>query len=212
LLGGAYWEPVEENPMLGLRGASRYYHPSYAPAFILECHALNYVRNVMGLTNVNVMVPFVRTVEEGAKVKEILRSQGLISGREGLQIFMMCELPSNVILLDSFAHVFDGFSIGSNDLTQTVLAVDRDSGLLTTLFREDNPAVMYMIKEAIIKAHNSGKKIGICGQGPSDNRAFAQYVIENGIDSISLNADTVVSFIQNSHLVQKITYVSQANL
>lgn len=203
LLGGSYWEPLEENPMLGLRGASRYYHASYAPAFVLECKAINYVRDVMGLINVNVMVPFVRTVEEGTKVKEILNAQGLTSGKDGLQIFMMCELPSNVILLELFAHVFDGFSIGSNDLTQTVLAVDRDSGLLTTLFREDNPAVMYMIKEAITKAHTAGKKIGICGQGPSDNRVFAQYLIDHGIDSISLNADSVMSFIQSNQVIQK---------
>lgn len=212
LLGGSYWEPHEENPMLGLRGASRYYHPSYAPAFILECQALQYVRNVMGLSNVNVMIPFVRTVEEGVIVKDILSEQGLVSGKDGLKIFMMCELPSNVILLEFFARVFDGFSIGSNDLTQTVLAVDRDSGILTDLFREDDPAVMYMIKEAITKAHNAGKKIGICGQGPSDNKAFAQFLIANGIDSISLNVDSVIPFIQNNQVVPINSYMHEDNI
>ena len=209
LVGGHYWEPAEENPMLGLRGASRYYHPSYASAFILECQALQYVRNIMGLTNVNVMVPFVRTVEEAVIVKNILSDQGLVSGQNGLKVFMMCELPSNVILLESFARIFDGFSIGSNDLTQTILAVDRDSGILTNLFREDNPAVMYMIKEAITKAHNAGKKIGICGQGPSDNRLFAEFLIAHNIDSISLNVDSVIPFIQNNQVLVAESYMHE---
>lgn len=206
LVGGSYWEPHEENPMLGLRGASRYYHPLYQPAFLLECQAIEYVRTVMGFTNVNVMVPFVRTVHEGMHVKEILTSQGLVSGKDGLQIFMMCELPSNVILLEQFAQVFDGFSIGSNDLTQTVLAVDRDSGPLTRLFKEDDPAVLYMVRRSIIKAHAAGKKIGICGQGPSDNKAFAEFLITCGIDSISLNVDSVIPFIQTNQWIRNVTH------
>lgn len=196
LIGGSDWEPYEENPMLGLRGAARYYHPLYHEAFLLECKALEYVRNVMGFTNVNVMVPFVRTLQEGQKVKDILASQGLVSQKNGLQIFMMCELPSNVVLLEQFSHIFDGFSIGSNDLTQTVLAVDRDSGMLANLFKEDDAAVVYMIKQAIEKAHMANKKIGICGQAPSDNPAFAQMLLECKIDSISLNVDSVFSFLQ----------------
>lgn len=206
LLGGSYCELHEENPMLGLRGASRYYNASYAPAFVYECKAIEYVRNVMGFDNVNVMVPFVRTVEEAKKVKSLLQTYGLISQENGLQIFMMCELPSNVILFEQFAQIFDGFSIGSNDLTQTVLAVDRDSGELASLFQEENEAVLWMIQEAIVKAKRCGKKIGICGQGPSDNPVFAEFLVRCGINSISLNVDSIISFIENSHLLHERVY------
>ncbi len=195
LLGGTYFEPVEENPMMGLRGASRYYDPLYAPAFELECEAVRYARETMGLTNINVMVPFVRTAKEAAKVIEIVASHGLVSKKGGLQIFMMCEIPSNVILLEDFAKHFDGFSIGSNDLTQTTLSVDRDSGLLAPLFNEQDPAVMWMLKEAITRAKRAKKPIGICGQAPSDHPEIAQFLIQEGITSLSLNPDSVIPFL-----------------
>ena len=195
LLGGSYFEPLEENPMMGWRGASRYYHELYAPAFELECQAIRYVRDVMGLHNVNVMVPFVRTVEEARKVTELLKTQGLVSQRGGLEIYMMCEIPSNVLLIDQFAQYFDGFSIGSNDLTQTTLSVDRDSGLLASVFDERNEAVMKMMSLAIHGAHFSGKPIGICGQAPSDYPEVAQFLMDEGINSISLNPDSVISFL-----------------
>ncbi len=195
LLGGSYFEPLEENPMMGLRGASRYYHELYAPAFELECQAIRYVREVMGLHNVNVMIPFVRTVEEARKVTELLKIQGLVSQRGGLEIYMMCEIPSNVLLIDQFAHYFDGFSIGSNDLTQTTLSVDRDSGLLASVFDERNEAVMKMMSLAIHGAHFSGKPIGICGQAPSDYPEVAQFLMDEGINSISLNPDSVIPFL-----------------
>jgi pyruvate,water dikinase len=195
LLGGSYFEPLEENPMMGLRGASRYYHELYAPAFELECQAIRYVREVMGLHNVNVMVPFVRTVEEAAKVTELLKQQGLVSQRNGLEIYMMCEIPSNVLLIDQFAQYFDGFSIGSNDLTQTTLSVDRDSGLLASVFDERNEAVMKMMSLAIHGAHFAGRPIGICGQAPSDYPEVAQFLMDEGINSISLNPDSVIPFL-----------------
>ncbi len=195
LLGGSYFEPIEENPMMGWRGASRYYHELYAPAFELECQAIRYVRDVMGLHNVNVMVPFVRTVEEARKVTELLKKQGLISQRSGLEIYMMCEIPSNVLLIDQFAQYFDGFSIGSNDLTQTTLSVDRDSGLLASVFDERNEAVMKMMSLAIHGSHFAGKPIGICGQAPSDYPEVAQFLMDEGINSISLNPDSVIPFL-----------------
>ena len=195
LLGGSYFEPLEENPMMGWRGASRYYHELYAPAFELECQAIRYVRDVMGLHNVNVMVPFVRTVEEARKVTELLKKQGLVSQRGGLEMYMMCEIPSNVLLIDQFAQYFDGFSIGSNDLTQTTLSVDRDSGLLASVFDERNEAVMKMMSLAIHGAHFSGKPIGICGQAPSDYPEVAQFLMDEGINSISLNPDSVIPFL-----------------
>lgn len=195
LLGGSYFEPLEENPMMGLRGASRYYHESYAAAFELECQAIRYARDVMGLHNINVMIPFVRTVEEARQVTELLKKQGLVSQRGGLEIFMMCEIPSNVLLIEHFAQYFDGFSIGSNDLTQTTLSVDRDSGLLASVFDERNEAVMKMMSLAIHGSHFAGKPIGICGQAPSDYPEIARFLMDEGINSISLNPDSVIPFL-----------------
>ncbi len=202
LLGGSYFEPIEENPMMGLRGASRYYHELYAPAFDLECKALLYVRDVMGLHNVNVMIPFVRTVSEASKVVALLKKNGLVSKRNGLELFMMCELPSNVLLIEQFAQYFDGFSIGSNDLTQTTLSVDRDSGLLASLFDERDEAVTKMLSLAIHGSHFAGKPIGICGQAPSDYPEIARFLMEEGIDSISLNPDSVLPFL-SAYAVEK---------
>lgn len=195
LIGGKVFEPIEENPMIGLRGASRYTHSSYAPAFELECKALRYVREVMGFDNVNVMIPFVRTVTEGKATLSILKKQGLISGKNGLKIYMMCELPSNVILIEQFAKLFDAFSIGSNDLTQTTLSVDRDSELLSSVFDERDEAVKYMLKAAIAGSHKANRVIGICGQAPSDHPEIAQFLIQQKIDSLSLNADSVLPFL-----------------
>jgi pyruvate,water dikinase len=193
LLGGRQFEPVEENPMLGFRGASRYYDDRYRDGFALECRALACVRDGMGLTNVKVMVPFCRTVEEGRRVRDELARHGLRQGDRGLELYVMCELPSNVLEAAAFAEVFDGFSIGSNDLTQLVLGVDRDSEIVARLFDERDPAVHAMISEAIRAAHAAGRKIGICGQAPSDYPEFARFLVEEGIDSISLNPDSVVA-------------------
>lgn len=190
LLGGAAFEPEEENPMLGFRGASRYYHPRYREGFALECRALQRVRETLGFANVIVMVPFCRTPEEADKVLAEMAAHGLARGAAGLKIYMMCEIPSNVIRAEEFARRFDGFSIGSNDLTQLVLGVDRDSGLLAELFDERDPAVTRMIAEAIEKAHAAGIPIGICGQGPSNHADFAAFLVRAGIDSISLNPDS----------------------
>ncbi|MDJ0543943.1 MAG: pyruvate, water dikinase, partial [Microcystis sp. M53601_WE4] len=192
LLGGKPFEPKEENPMIGWRGASRYTDPNYREAFALECRALKMVREEMGLTNVIPMIPFCRTPEEGMRVLEEMAKNGLERGVNGLQVYVMCELPSNVILADQFAQVFDGFSIGSNDLTQLTLGLDRDSALVAHLFDERNEGVKRMVKMAIetAKAHN--RKIGICGQAPSDYPEFAQFLVELGIDSISLNPDSVL--------------------
>ncbi|GIX49435.1 MAG: phosphoenolpyruvate synthase [Candidatus Tectimicrobiota bacterium] len=192
LLGGRRYEPEEENPMLGFRGASRYYDPRYREGFALECRAMRKVRQEMGLTNVKLMIPFCRTVEEARRVQEEMARHGLRRGEEGLELYVMCEIPSNVILADAFAEVFDGFSIGSNDLTQLVLGVDRDSGLVAHLFDERNPAVKRMIASVIGTAKAKGRKIGICGQAPSDYPDFAQFLVEQGIDSISLNPDAVL--------------------
>ncbi|HET6424720.1 MAG TPA: putative PEP-binding protein, partial [Planctomycetaceae bacterium] len=195
LAGGQPYEPHEENPMLGFRGASRYYDPRYRDAFALECRALLKVRREMGLTNLKVMVPFCRTVEEGRRVVAEMAKHGLIRGEDGLEIYVMCEIPSNVILADQFAEVFDGFSIGSNDLTQLLLGVDRDSEIVAHLFDERNPAVKSMIASVIQAARAKGRKIGICGQAPSDYPEFAQFLVEQGIDSISLNPDSLVRTI-----------------
>jgi len=192
LLGGKEFEPTEENPMLGFRGASRYYHPCYAEGFALECAALARARKQMGLTNVVVMIPFCRTVEEGKKVIEAMRINGLIQGENGLQVYAMCELPSNVVLAREFLEVFDGYSIGSNDLTQLTLGLDRDSGTVARLFDENNPAVRHLIADAITAAHRAGKPIGICGQAPSDFPEFAEWLTGQEIDSISLNPDTAI--------------------
>ncbi len=192
LIGGRRYEPAEENPMLGFRGASRYYSPRYKAGFALECQAMKKVREEMGLTNVKLMIPFCRTVEEGRLVLAEMEQHGLKRGEQGLEIYVMCELPSNVVLADAFAEVFDGFSIGSNDLTQLVLGVDRDSEIVAHLFDERNPAVKAMIASVIRVAKAKGKKIGICGQAPSDYPDFAEFLVEQGIDSISLNPDAVI--------------------
>lgn len=192
LIGGDAFEPQEENPMLGFRGASRYYDARYRDGFALECRALRKVREEMGFANVIVMVPFCRTPAEADRVLAVMAESGLRRGENGLQIYMMCEIPSNVILAEEFATRFDGFSIGSNDLTQLLLGVDRDSELLSAMFDERDPAVMHAIAEAIRKAHASGIKIGICGQAPSNYPDFAEFLVHEGIDSISLNPDSFV--------------------
>ncbi len=192
LIGGKAYEPQEENPMLGFRGASRYYHPRYRDAFALECRAMKKVRDEMGLTNLKLMIPFCRTVDEGRKVIAEMEKQGLRRGESGLEVYVMCEIPSNVILAEEFSDVFDGFSIGSNDLTQLILGVDRDSETVAPIFDERNPAVMKMIASVIERAKAKGRKVGICGQAPSDYPEFAQFLVEQGIDSISLNPDVAV--------------------
>ena len=200
LIGGSRYEPEEENPMLGFRGASRYVSPTFADCFEMECLAMRRVREDMGLTNVQLMIPFVRTVKEGARVIELMASHGLKQGEGGaadgtgaLKIVMMCELPSNALLADEFLKHFDGFSIGSNDMTQLTLGLDRDSGLVAEGFDERDPAVKVLLARAIESARKAGKYVGICGQGPSDHPDLAEWLVEQGISSISLNPDTVVS-------------------
>ncbi len=192
LIGGSRYEPDEENPMLGFRGAARYIADSFRAPFAMECAALKRVRNEMGLTNVEIMVPFVRTLTEARRVTELLAEQGLKRGENGLRLIMMCEVPSNAVLADDFLNYFDGFSIGSNDLTQLTLGLDRDSGLVAEGFDERDPAVKVLLAQAIKACRARGKYIGICGQGPSDHVDFAQWLVEQGIESISLNPDTVV--------------------
>ncbi|WP_088328620.1 phosphoenolpyruvate synthase [Lacimicrobium sp. SS2-24] len=192
LVGGYQYEPHEENPMLGFRGASRYISEDFRDCFALECEAIKRVRNQMDLTNVEIMIPFVRTLEEGRKVIELLEEQGLRQGENGLRVIMMCELPSNALLADQFLDIFDGFSIGSNDLTQLTLGLDRDSGVIAHLFDERNEAVKILLAMAIKAAKARGKYVGICGQGPSDHEDLAAWLVEQGIDSVSLNPDTVI--------------------
>jgi len=192
LLGGKLYEPFEENPMLGWRGASRYYDEKFREAFKLECLALKHVREKKGLMNVKVMVPFCRTPDEGRKVIKTMAEYGLEQGKSGLEVYVMAEIPSNVILADEFADIFDGFSIGSNDLTQLTLGLDRDSELVSHLYNERNPAVKHMIANVIKSVKKKGRKIGICGQAPSDFPEFAEFLVECGIDSISLNPDSVI--------------------
>ncbi|MGY0146269.1 phosphoenolpyruvate synthase [Edwardsiella tarda] len=192
LIGGERYEPHEENPMLGFRGAGRYVAESFAPCFALECAAIKRVRNEMGLTNVEVMIPFVRTVEQAQAVVAQLAHEGLRRGENGLKVIMMCEIPSNALLADDFLAHFDGFSIGSNDMTQLTLGLDRDSGVVSELFDERNAAVKALLAMAIRSAKAQGKYVGICGQGPSDHQDFARWLMEQGIDSLSLNPDTVV--------------------
>jgi pyruvate,water dikinase len=193
LVGGERYEPVEENPMLGFRGAARYVAADFRDCFELECAALRKVRNELGLTNVELMVPFVRTLDEARSVVKLLADNGLRRGEGGLRLIMMCELPSNALLADEFLRYFDGFSIGSNDLTQLTLGLDRDSGLVAGSFDERDGAVKALLEMAIRACRKQGKYVGICGQGPSDHPDFARWLMEQGIGSLSLNPDTVVS-------------------
>jgi pyruvate,water dikinase len=194
LVGGSRYEPEEENPMLGFRGASRYISQDFAECFKMECEALKHVRDTMGLTNIEIMVPFVRTVNQAKRVIQLLAGHGLVRGQNGLKIVMMCEVPSNAILAEQFLEHFDGFSIGSNDMTQLTLGLDRDSGmeLLAADFDERDDAVKFMLTRAIQACLKAGKYVGICGQGPSDHLDFAQWLMDEGILSMSLNPDTVV--------------------
>lgn len=192
LIGGKLYEPQEQNPMIGWRGASRYTDPAFSRAFALECEAVKKVRNHMGLTNLKVMIPFCRTPDEGRKVLEEMAKNGLHKGEGGLEIWVMAEIPSNILLVDEFAEIFDGFSIGSNDLTQLTLGLDRDSKLIAHIGNENNGAIHELIHQLIQKAHAKGKKVGICGQGPSDFPELAEFLVREGIDSISLNPDTVL--------------------
>lgn len=196
LIGGTAYEPIESNPMIGYRGANRYYTPLFLPAFRLECQAIKKVRDEMGLKNLKVMIPFCRTIEEGKKVQEIMAENGLKRGVNGLEIYVMAEIPANIILADKFCHIFDGFSIGSNDLTQLTLGIDRDSGSslnVAGVSNEKNEAVKILIRQLIKTAKKYRRKVGICGQGPSDFPDFAEFLVEEGIDSISLNPDTVIA-------------------
>ncbi|MEK9158678.1 MAG: putative PEP-binding protein, partial [Patescibacteria group bacterium] len=188
----AQYEPKEENPMLGWRGASRYYDPKFKPAFMLECAAIRKVREEWGLKNVIVMVPFCRTIKEGEAVLKVMAEAGLKRGKDGLQVYVMVEIPSNVILAKEFAQIFDGFSIGSNDLTQLTLGVDRDSSLVAHIYDERNEAVKILLRQVIAVAHKEKIKVGICGQAPSDYPDFAKFLVKEGIDSLSLNPDMVV--------------------
>jgi pyruvate,water dikinase len=197
LIGGAAFEPKEENPMLGFRGASRYYHEAYREAFALECLAVRRVREDMGLTNVKVMIPFCRTVQEGVRVLEEMSGHGLRRGENGLEVYVMAEIPSNVLRAAEFATVFDGFSIGSNDLTQLTLGVDRDSTLVSDLFDERDPAVTDMLHRMIREARLAGRKIGLCGQAPSDFPEVARFLVREGIDSISFTPDALLTGIRN---------------
>jgi pyruvate,water dikinase len=203
LLGGKDFEPVEENPMIGFRGASRYYNPLYKKGFRLECEAIKVVRNEMGLDNVKLMIPFCRTVDEGRKVIGVMKEYGLEQGVNGLEIYVMAEIPSNVIQAEDFAEIFDGFSIGSNDLTQLTLGIDRDSAIISDLFSEQNKSAMTMIAMVISKAKKAGSKIGLCGQAPSDIPSFAAFLISQGIDSISFNPDALVKGIKNMNAAEQ---------
>ncbi|HVZ35460.1 MAG TPA: phosphoenolpyruvate synthase, partial [Polyangiaceae bacterium] len=196
LLGGKDFEPVEHNPMIGWRGASRYYDERYRDGFALECEALRQVRNVMGLRNVKLMIPFCRTLNEADLVLAELAKNGLTRGKDGLEVYVMCEIPSNVILADQFSDRFDGFSIGSNDLTQLTLGVDRDSELLTHVFDERDPAVIALIRSVVQQAHAKGRKVGLCGQAPSDNPEFARLLAEIGLDSVSVTSDALPRVIR----------------
>jgi pyruvate,water dikinase len=203
LLGGKYYEPGEENPMIGWRGASRYYSAQYKAAFLLECRAIKKVREEMGLMNVIVMIPFCRTVAELKQVQEVMKEAGLERGEAGLQIYLMAELPSNILMADEFAKLVDGFSIGSNDLTQLTLGLDRDSSLVSHLYDERDPAVKRLISMLITSAKENNIKVGICGQGPSDFPDFAQFLVEQKIDSISVTPDSLVKTITAIHQAEQ---------
>ena len=203
LVGGEHFEPLEENPMIGWRGASRYYAESYREAFGMECRAIQQVREKMGLSNVAVMIPFCRTVEELVKVTGIMSEYGLKKGKQGLELYLMAELPSNILMAEEFAEHITGFSIGSNDLTQLTLGLDRDSALVAHLYDERNPAVKRMLKMLIRQAKAAGVKVGICGQGPSDHPDFAQFLVEAGIDSISVTPDSVIKTIRAIHAIEE---------
>ena len=192
LIGGRDFEPHEENPMLGFRGAARYIHPDYAEGFALECRALRRVREAMGLTNLKLMVPFCRRLDEARRVLAAMAGHGLKRGENGLQIYVMCEIPNNVLLIDEFSELFDGFSIGSNDLTQLTLGVDRDSAIVAESFDERDPGMLKMLRLAVEGARRNQRHSGICGQAPSDHIEIARYLVELGIDSISLTPDTVI--------------------
>jgi pyruvate,water dikinase len=196
LLGGRDFEPHEENPMIGFRGASRYIHPAYEEGFALECIALHRVRDVMGLTNLKVMVPFCRRLDEARRVLDVMAKHGLKRGENALEVYVMCEIPNNVLLIDEFSALFDGFSIGSNDLTQLTLGVDRDSAIVAESFDERDPGMLKMLKLAVEGARRNGRHSGICGQAPSDHIEIAQYLVELGIDSISLTPDRVLKTMQ----------------
>jgi pyruvate,water dikinase len=191
------FEPLEENPMLGFRGASRYYNEQYRDGFGLECEAMRVARDEMGFTNIKLMIPFCRTIEEGKRVLETMKFYGLERGKNNLEVYVMAEIPSNVILAEKFAALFDGFSIGSNDLTQLTLGIDRDSAIISNLFDENNEAVKVMLSSVIRAAKEAGVKIGLCGQAPSDYPQFAQFLVEQGIDSISFTPDALIKGIQN---------------
>ena len=209
LLGGKMFEPEEENPMLGFRGASRYYHERYREGFGLECAAIKKVREEMGLLNVKVMIPFCRTVEEGQKVLQTMKSFNLERKKNGLEVYVMAEIPSNILLAKQFAELFDGFSIGSNDLTQLTLGLDRDSSIVSDLFNESNEAVTMQIERLIKIAHQQGVKVGLCGQAPSDHPEFAKFLVSCGIDSISFNADAILKGIENIAMAEKKTLVEE---
>ena len=196
LVGGAFYEPAEENPMIGWRGASRYYDPKFKEAFGLECRALKKVREEIGLKNVAVLIPFCRTPEEGKQVLEAMKANGLERGQNGLKVYIMCEIPSNILLADELLEICDGMSIGSNDLTQLTLGLDRDSGIVAKIANEKNPAVKKLIAEIIKKCHEKNKYIGICGQAPSDFPDYAEFLVEQGIDSMSLNPDTIIKTLE----------------
>jgi pyruvate,water dikinase len=193
LIGGREFEPTEENPMIGFRGASRYYSPRYAEGFALECRALKRLRDELGFRNVVVMIPFCRSTQEADRVLDVMKKNGLVRGQNGLEVYVMCEIPSNVILAQAFAQRFDGFSIGSNDLTQLTLGVDRDSEELAPLFNEQDESVQWMIGTVIERAHRAGRKVGLCGQAPSDRPEFAEFLVGCGIDSISVSPDSFIA-------------------
>jgi pyruvate,water dikinase len=196
LIGGAEFEPTEENPMLGFRGASRYYSPRYREGFALECRAIRRLRETIGFRNVVLMIPFCRSTKEADRVLEVMAQNGLRRHEDGLEVYVMCEIPSNVVLAKAFAERFDGFSIGSNDLTQLTLGVDRDSDELVELFDEQDEAVKWMIRTVIDAAHRCGAKIGLCGQAPSDHPEFAEFLVQCGIDSLSVSPDSFVAVKQ----------------